>query len=171
MELRISQTANIYAEALTQLKEDIKSDFNNIIETFTNELYETLDNPTLPLSTKNLIIDEIFSNKINQKLVEFLKMLTKKNRIKLISEIYEAYIQKTNSIENIQIVNITSAVNLRDEQKKQIIKKLQENIGKIISPNWSVSEDIIAGLVIKINDTIIDTSLKNKIDKLSNIMR
>ena len=32
---------------------------------------------------------------------------------------------------------------------------------------WSLDEDIIAGLMIKIDDNVIDMSLRNRIDKLS----
>ena len=72
-----------------------------------------------------------------------------------------------NKINNIQPVTVTSAIALTDEQKKGIAVKLEEKLKKQVQPRWNVDNGIIAGLIIKINDDVIDTSLKHKIDKIS----
>ena len=99
--------------------------------------------------------------------MNFLKILIDKKRFQEFSQIRAAYINKLNKINNIQPVSVTSAVELTDEQKKNIIGKLEEKLKKQVQPLWNIDENIIAGLVVKINDDVIDTSLKNKINKIS----
>ena len=70
---------------------------------------------------------------------------------------------------NIKRVEIVSAVELSDEQKQKTIEKLHIRLNKEVKVNWALDTNIIGGLVIKIDDDIIDTSLKNKLDKLSKI--
>ena len=58
---------------------------------------------------------------------------------------------------------------MSDENKDKIINKLTHKLGKNIIAEWIVNEDIVGGLLIQIDDNIIDTSVKNKLEKLSKI--
>ena len=51
----------------------------------------------------------------------------------------------------------------------RINEKLHTRLQKNIIANWTTDENIIGGLIIKIDDDIIDNSLKNKLEKLSKI--
>lgn len=176
MKMRISQSAKNYSDALIDL--DLANDVTLVdmvkIEEVLNsskELCETLNNPTLNTEVKIAILNDIFKGKINDKIYEFLVLLIKKNRIKQFSEIFTSYKKKLHDIQNIKEVEIMSAIELSDEYKKKIITKLENKLNKRIIPNWQISTDIIGGLVIKIDDTLIDTSLKNKIENLSKVMK
>ena len=96
-----------------------------------------------------------------------MKILISKNRINEFGGIYADFVEKLNVIHNIQPVKIVSAIELDDNYKNNIVNKLSSKISKTIQPEWCVDKDIIAGLKIKINDDVIDMSLKNRIDKLS----
>jgi F0F1-type ATP synthase delta subunit len=38
-------------------------------------------------------------------------------------------------------------------------------------PKWEINNEIIGGLVFKIGDTVIDTSLRHKLESFSKIMK
>ena len=82
-------------------------------------------------------------------------------------EIYLDFNNKLNDIRNIQPVEVVSAVELDEDTKNRIVQKLNARLGKTVQPEWDVDEDIIAGITVKINDDVIDMSLKSRIDKLS----
>ena len=170
MTIMVSQIANRYAEALIAIDIDksiLKEDLLKILDTITDEVYSTFDNPSIPDSIKIEILDNIFKDKINDKILEFLKLLIEKKRINKLKEIYNAFIQKYNEKMNMQEVTVISAVELDNSYKSDIKSKLETKLVKQIHANWVISEDIIGGLVIKLNDTVIDTSLKNKFEKLT----
>lgn len=176
MKIRISQSAKNYADALINLDIDratLLADLNKVAEVLgtSDDLNKILVNPTINFDKKNEILNEIFNGKINEKTIEFLKLLVEKNRILQFKEILESYKQKLNDINNVKEVEITSAIELTDEFKSKIISKLETKLNKKIVPNWTISEDIISGLVIKFDDTSIDTSLKNKIENLSKVIK
>ena len=167
--MKITQSAKTYAKALAQIKSDnniIKNDLKEVTETFCKDLYDVFNNPTVSSEIKLDILKETFQNKINPELFEFLTILSQKNRIKQLGEIYEAYLQEINIKNNILDAQITSSIELNDRYKQIIIDKLQQKTQKNIQPHWFVSEEIIGGIIIKIGDLVIDTSLKNKLDKL-----
>ncbi|MCI1273931.1 MAG: ATP synthase F1 subunit delta [Clostridiaceae bacterium] len=176
MKIRISQSAKNYADALINLDIDsatLLADLNKVAEVLntSEDLNKILVNPTINFDKKNEILNEIFNGKINEKTIEFLKLLVEKNRILQFKEILESYKQKLNDINDVKEVEITSAIELTDEFKSKIISKLETKLNKKIVPNWTISEDIISGLVIQFDDTSIDTSLKNKIENLSKVIK
>ncbi len=164
-----------YAGALAEIADDniisydeIKNDLNTISVIIKNspDLKSVLENITIATDVKNSIIDEVFKNQINEKLVNFLKILTNKNKFDEFDEIKSDFESIYNDVNNIKLVEVTSAVELTQEQKNRVTEKLQAKLNKQIQANWLLNSDIIGGLIIKIDDNVINSSLKNKLEKL-----
>lgn len=173
---QISLAAKNYAEALIQIGKDglmpfdtLASELGDINDTInaSQDFKVLLADPSINEDTKIDILNSIFADKINLHLVNFLKILVLKNRIGEFQQIYADFVEKLNKIHNIQPVTVLSAIELSDDYKKRIVEKLNANLGKTVQPLWSIDENLIAGLTIKINDDVIDMSLKHRIDKLS----
>ncbi len=172
---KISISAKNYANALIEVVRDKKSTFDEISKDFENvreilnmspELREILNNPTISLQTQTDIAIDVFKSEVSIIMLDFIKILIDKKRFKEFSQIYRAYLEKLNEISNIQQVKVVSAIELSDDKKLQVIKKLEEKLNKTIKPEWELDEDIIAGLIVQIGDNIVDMSLKNRLSKL-----
>ena len=72
-----------------------------------------------------------------------------------------------NSLDNTKTVEIISAKELDFENKTMILLKLEKKLNCEIKPLWTINSDIIAGLVFKFDDYVIDTSLNAKLEDLS----
>lgn len=173
---QISLSAKNYAKALVEMVrdnvisfEDLSKDLatvSEILET-SQDLRLTLENPTVSEEVKSQIVEEVFKNEVHPQVVSFLKVLIDKNRFSEFSQIKADYEIKLDDVNKIQAVEITSAVELSEEYRERILQKLGEKLQKNIRPNWKVDENIIAGLIYRINDNVIDTSIKSKLDKLN----
>lgn len=173
---QISLSAKNYSKALVELVrdnvisfEDLSKDLatvSEILET-SQDLRLTLENPTVSEEVKSQIVEEVFKNEVHPQVVSFLKVLIDKNRFSEFSQIKADYEIKLDDVNKIQSVEITSAVELSEEYRERILQKLGEKLQKNIRPNWKVDENIIAGLIYRINDNVIDTSIKSKLDKLN----
>lgn len=173
---QISLSAKNYSKALVEMVrdnvisfEDLSKDLatvSEILET-SQDLRLTLENPTVSEEVKSQIVEEVFKNEVHPQVVSFLKVLIDKNRFSEFSQIKADYEIKLDDVNKIQAVEITSAVELREEYRERILQKLGEKLQKNIRPNWKVDENIIAGLIYRINDNVIDTSIKSKLDKLN----
>lgn len=171
---QISKSAITYANSLIEADNNYEQILNDLrtvqnITSQSKDFNEVMLNPTISVSTKNEIIDEIFKNQINEKVINFLKILADKKRFSELNEIISAYSEKVDEINNIKRVEVISVVELSEEQKRQTVEKLQNRLQKNVVVQWTKNADIIGGLVIKIDDDIIDSSLKNKLEKLSKI--
>lgn len=164
-----------YAGALAEIAADnvisydgIKNDLNTVSAIIKNspDLKNVLENITIATEVKNSIIDEVFRNQVNDKIVNFLKILTNKNKFNDFEDIKSDFETIYNDVNNIKLVDVTSAVELSEEQKQRVVEKLQAKLNKKIIANWLQDEDIIGGLIIKIDDNVINSSLKNRLEKL-----
>lgn len=173
---QISTSEKIYADSLIQAGkdgamkfDDILKDLNTIneITSQSKDLVQVMENPAIDDKTKYEIIDSVFSGQINNKIINFLKVLIDKKRFNELDNIIQAYSDELDKINNIKRVEVVSAVELTDEQIKKLTEKLQHKLQKNVIISREINKDIIGGLVIKIDDDVIDNSLKNKLESLS----
>ncbi len=169
----ITQTSEIYAHSLLSLDFDVLTQLNQINEVFnnSNDLFEVLINPGINNSVKIDIIQSVFSGKIDNRLVNFLKILIEKNRIEEFEHIITAYEVEIDKKNNVKQVEIISAIELSQDYKNKILVKLEQKLNAQIHSKWSVNPQIIGGLIFKYEDTVIDSSLNKKIENLSKIMK
>lgn len=149
--------------------EDAENSLNTVsdILNMSEDLVFTLNNPAIPVDTKISVAEEVFQKDVNSIILNFIKILIEKNRLAEFSKIKADFDNKLDIVNNVQTVEITSSISLNGEYKDKIVRKLSDRFKKNIRPVWSVDEKIIAGLIFKIDDNVLDTSLKTKLDKLS----
>lgn len=170
--------AKRWAKALMELaqenseysKDDIYNSLSDVSETFESsfELTDVVNNPSVSAEEKQIIICKLFQGKIHPLVYNFLFALNLKKRLNLIPGIVDAFRNELEILKNIIRVDITSAVEINDLKRDEIKNKISEKLGKDVIINWDIDTDIIAGLIFKINDTIIDNSVRNKLEKLGN---
>lgn len=173
--------ADRYADALVKTAKDGKLTFEkisadlNLINEILNQskdLNEVLINPVVSVENKKDIIDRVFSNEIDTLIINFIKVLVDKGRFDAFGEILNSYNKALDDTNNISRIDVTSAVEMTEEAKSRLKNKLEEKTGLNVILNLNINPGIIAGLVIKIGDNVIDMSLKHKLEDLSkNIMR
>ena len=166
-----------WAKALIELiiedesisRDAVLSDLRSVAETFksSQELSDVINNPSVSTEEKQIVICKLFQDKIIPIVYNFLFALNLKKRINLIGEIADEFEKELEELKNIVRVCITSAIDLNEEKKNDIKNRVAEKLQKDIKVSWGVDADIIAGLIFNINDTVVDNSIKHKLDKLS----
>lgn len=168
--------ADRYSDALVSIARDgkltyekIGSDLNLIMEILnqSKDLDEFLTNPLISSEDKKDIIEKVFSNEIDGLIVNFLKVLVDKNRFFTFGEIIDSYNKTIDNVNNISRIAVTSAVEMTVEAKNKLKEKLETKLNKNVILDLRVNQEIIAGLVIKMGDDVIDLSLKHKLEELS----
>lgn len=175
---KITKISKNYAHALIDLGHDktpdfekISEDLNTIKSTLTSELFDILTSPSVAVDKKVLVFEDIFSGKINENILKFFTIIIKKSRFNEFENIINAYFDELDLINNIKSVEITSAIELDEDEKSVITEKLQNKLHKNIKPLWRISDTVVAGLVIKIDDDVIDLSVNTKLKSLSKNIR
>lgn len=169
-----------YAQALLELvsdnlsKEDILKELLDITESVkdSGDLNKVMTSPVISDDEKKNVISKLFENTTNKVILNFLKLLIDKNRFSMLESITKEYKNEINRLNNLLSINVTSAIDLTEDEKSAIKDKLSNILNKNIELEWATNPDIIAGLVFEVGDNIIDNSLRHKLQDLSrNIMK
>ena len=171
----ISTISKNYAEALMEIateqksSEKIEKQLNQIFETIesSEDLRIVISNSSISTSTKIEIIDEIFKKSIDKKLLNFLKLLVEKNRFNEFEAIKTEFSNMLQKQSNKRTVEVYSPIELNFENKSNVLFKLEHKLGCEIAPIWKIDKSLIAGLAFKIDDCVIDTSIRAKLANLS----
>ena len=131
------------------------------------ELEKALSSPILETDAKKKIIIEIFSNKVNSSLLNFLKLLADRQRIGILTSILYRFLEIYRENSNIAFATVTSAVELTDEQKGLITKKIINIAGtEKLELVTKIDPSLIGGFVASVGSKVIDASLASQIRKL-----
>ncbi len=167
--------AQRYSQALSDMAKEGVLSYEQINDNLTrisdilnssNDLKEFLINPLVSADDKKDVLNQIFSNETDSVILNFLKVLIDKKRFDAFDEIVLSYRTDLDKINNISRVKVVSAVEMTVEEKDRLIAKLSQKMNKQVILETEVDEEILAGLVIKIGDNVIDTSLRHKLDEL-----
>lgn len=150
---RISTSAITYAKSLFEADKNALSDLLTVNEAINSskDFELTMLNPSISLQIKYEIIDEIFKKELNEKVLNFIKILVEKDRFNEFEQIIQAYSNEQDELNNIKRVEVVSAVELSENQKQKTIEKLQTRLQKEVKVNWTLDTNIIGGLIIKID--------------------
>ena len=144
-----NQLDAVYAD-MKLLKQVTKSnpDFVNLLRS-----------PVIASDKKDKIIEAVISNKVSKLTMLFAKLLTAKTRESNLPEIITAFIEQYNSLKNIHIVKLTTAVPVSDDVKKGIIEKVKGTVTGSIELETSVKEELIGGFTLQMGDTLVDATI------------
>jgi F-type H+-transporting ATPase subunit delta len=173
-----SKASRRYATALLKSAEDEKSldkvfsDIESMKKTFedSKELVLILANPVVRKEKKLDILQELFKGRIHGLIWRFILLLSEKDRLELIPGIAFDFIRQYNVHSGIMEVQIISAFELEATQKKNIVSALEKNTGMQIKPTFQQNPELIGGLIVRIEDTVIDGSVKHKLEQLKHTL-
>jgi len=98
--------------------------------------------------------------------MNFLKLLIEKHRMPAIFRIrarYDALWEQENRLLPVQI---TSAVQLDEAIVKQLGDRIAEQTGRNVELSSSVEPDILGGIVVRVGNSILDASVRNRLEQL-----
>ena len=136
------------------------------------ELLKLLNHPKISKEEKISVIENIFRGRFSDDIVGFLVIITQKDRGAEIGNILNYFRAKVREYKKIGVARVTSAVELSADQKKRVEEKLlQQTSYESFEVDYSVDASLIGGMVIRIGDRVVDSSIKTKLYDLSRHLR
>lgn len=163
-----------YAVALYGIakEQDKVADFANdcqfIVATLkgSKELLNAVKSPIINQEKKIILLKTVFSGKISKQLEDALALLINKDRASVIPEVMEEFEAILDEQSGIITAQIVSAVPLGESEKQIIAQKLEMVSGKKIRIENKINSALIGGFTARIGDTVIDGSVKHKLERL-----
>jgi F-type H+-transporting ATPase subunit delta len=98
--------------------------------------------------------------------VNFLELLTEKHRMPAIHRIRREFDHLWQEANKLLPVSITSAVELDRATVDQIGSAIGESTGRKVELTSAVDPDILGGLVVRVGNSILDASIRNRLEQL-----
>ena len=124
-----------------------------------------LKNPIINNYKKLGVFQKLFENRINELSYKFIEIVTKKGREDILPEIGEEFMKEYRTFKNIEIVSITTPIELDDDLKNEFVSLTRNIIGKEkkVQIKEEVNEDLLGGFILRIGDKQIDDSVSSKL--------
>ena len=131
------------------------------------ELMDALNHPQIVKEEKISVMEKIFLGKVSDEIMGFLTIIVDKGRQRDIPAIFDYFIQAVREYKKIGMASVTSAVHLREEQKAAVKAKLLETTPYVeFEMDYAVDPALIGGMVIRIGDRVVDSSVKAQLYEL-----
>ena len=154
---------------LTQIEEQSSSVINLIAAS--EDFNSLIKNPTNNKKDQLNALDKISEKyKLNKLLTKFLSLLIFKRRFFYVDKILKSFVE-TCSIKRGELkAELTSAKDLTENEINNIKEELTKNFSSKIKLNYKYDASLIGGLIVQVGSTMVDTSIKNKLQQIENRM-
>ena len=133
-----------------------------------DELVRFMKHPKIVKEEKMKTGKNIFDKHFSKEFAGFLMILIQKDRFSEVEKTLEYFIGRMKAHKKIGVAYVSTAKVLTDEQKEQVKARLLETTDfETFEMNYVVDETLLGGMVIRIGDRVVDTSIKNKLRSLS----
>ena len=172
-------SAERYALALIELSEennllsqieDQSSSVLNLINQ-SEDFSSLIKDPTTNQEDLSKVINKIAeNNKFEHLFKNFLNFLIQKRRFFFIERILKSFIEICSRKRGELKAELKSAKELSSIEITKITEELTKNFNSKIKLNYKHDESLIGGLVVQVGSTMVDTSIKNKLQQIENRM-
>jgi F-type H+-transporting ATPase subunit delta len=171
-----SKIAVPYAEALMSLAqsqnltdkfgEDAASLISLLDES--DDLRQLLASPIANRDTKKAVLQQIVGDQIHPLMKNFLLLLIDHGRIPFLKDICRQYQVLLRELKQAVLAEVTSVVELTDEQKQAVREKVKEATGAHdVELETRIDPSVLGGVVIQVGSQVYDLSLRGQLRRLS----
>ncbi|MGD0854983.1 MAG: ATP synthase F1 subunit delta [Dehalococcoidia bacterium] len=129
------------------------------------EVMDLIDHPKVLFNLKAELIKQRLDTS-NELVLNLCYLLILKGRLKNADQISDQYDNLLDAQRGIKHAVVTTAVAVDETEKQKITSQLEKITGKKVTVKLQVNPNIIGGMVARIEDTLIDGSIRNRLDLL-----
>ncbi len=175
----MTQIGSVYGEALYELAcsegldKAILDELKVLDESFHQEpgFVKLLCSHSVSKQERCQVLDDSFRGKVNQYLLNFLKILTEKGYMHHFTHCCEAYTRHYNEDHNILSVRAVTAVPLTDKQAQALTQKLTRMTGKTILLDNRVDATCLGGVRLDYDGRRLDDTICHRMESIRELLK
>ncbi len=125
-----------------------------------------LRDPLLGTEAVGRTLETLFRGKLSDLTVDALQVMRRKGRLALVPEVAETFRREHQAARGIVDVHVVSAVPLSPALKERLAAAVDRHTGRRSHLVETVDPDILGGLVVRVGDEKIDTSVARELSRL-----
>jgi F-type H+-transporting ATPase subunit delta len=131
------------------------------------ELRNFLASPAVTGKEKHAVVEKLSARLGASKILRnFLFLVIDHHRTHMIPELAEALERVIRERQGIAEAQVSSAAELTEAQKKNLLQTLEKKTGKKIEAKYSLDKTLLGGAVVRIGDTVYDGSVRHRLNEM-----
>ncbi|CAM3544732.1 MULTISPECIES: F0F1 ATP synthase subunit delta [Halomonas] len=126
-----------------------------------------LSSPKLDSDQKVSLLVELIPDQQDEALQRFLTVLVDQGRLMALKSIADQFEHLRAEHEQRIEVSVTSAYTLNSKQQTKLANALKKRLNREISITTQVDKSLIGGVILRAGDTVIDGSVRGRLNRLS----
>lgn len=163
-----------YAEALFAVARaegtlgDVEDELFRFSQTLegSDELRVALSDPGIPASRRQQIVEDLLGGRALPTTTALVSMVVGAGRGRDLPSIIRRLVEMSAAEANKEVAEVRSAVELTADQRDRLAKALEEATGRQVEVKVIVDPSVLGGIVAQVGDTVIDGSVRSRLDQL-----
>ncbi len=134
------------------------------------EYAQILSAPNVPAKERCALLDQAFAETVPEYVLSLVKLMCEKGHIRLLGDCAKEYEFLYQAFSRTSSARVVSAVELTEDEKKVLQAKLETISKRKVTAQYEIDSALMGGLVIYMDDTVIDGSLRTKLKELKEVI-
>ena len=135
-----------------------------------DELRTALTDASIPAARRQQIVEDLLGGRASSTTVALVSMVVGAGRARVLPSIIQKLVEMSAAEANKEVAEVRSAVPLTDDQRTRLAKALGQATGKDVEVKVVVDPSVLGGIVAQVGDTVIDGSVRRRLDQLKNAL-
>jgi F-type H+-transporting ATPase subunit delta len=174
----MSERIEAYADALLGVAraegrldevEDELFRFGRSLES-SDSLRATLTDELIPPAKRQAVVEDLLGGKASPTTTQLISFVVGSGRASDLPGIISTLVERAAATKSRTVAEVRSAVPLTDDQKNRLAAALANATGKQVELKVIVDPSVLGGLVAQVGDTVIDGSVRSRLDQIKSLL-
>ncbi|MBO4903144.1 MAG: F0F1 ATP synthase subunit delta [Lachnospiraceae bacterium] len=127
-----------------------------------------MNHPKIVKEEKEAVMEAVLKGRVSDEMAGFFHIIVTNNRYPEIFDILDYFTKQVKEYKRIGTAYVSTPLPLSDAQKQAVEKKLLDTTDyDSMEMNYDVNPSLIGGMIIRIGDKVVDSSVRSKLDELT----
>ena len=131
-----------------------------------DELRSTLTDAAVPAERRRGVVEDLLGGKASPVTTNLVSFVVGAGRARDLPAIIDRLVQRAAAEKDHVVAEVRSAIALSDDQKTRLAEALQKATGKSVEVKVVVDPDVLGGIVAQVGDTVIDGTVRARLEQL-----
>lgn len=130
-------------------------------------MHKMIASPSLSAQQQAQLLIDACGEELSPSVRNFIVLLARNKRLLLLPEIVVFYDALKTAQEQAVDVELTTAIALDDASQANLVQALSSKLARKVNVQTVVDQHLLAGVIIKAGDLVIDGSMRGRLEKLA----
>ena len=133
-------------------------------------LRNALTDEMVPAAKRQAIVEDLLGGRVTPTTTQLVSMVVGSGRGRDLPAIIDNLVKRASSAKNLEVAEVRTAVPLTDDQQDRLKASLANAPGATVNLKVVVDPSVLGGLVATVGDTVIDGTVRTRLDQLKSLL-